>query len=289
MAYFETTTQQITPVKIRLELGHCGNVIQAYDPGSFQLALFSSPYPEQRGFTVKAADFTEWLDQEVGPVIQALNPVTGVLAHNIAFKRRESGAYDLRVFDVARYYEQKGLHCIQVTVWDKKNPAPGGPLARADHAGFEWLFIFGRSPAYTWRPEFRPYARKTVLKAQGAAGMRKTAVDGRHSGNGAELAAAGARQDSIFRYSSTGGEKRPRAAGGSWPGPLAGRLIRQYSDPGDWIVDPFCGAGTSLIEAIRAGRHGLGIDVSIEALALAQEWISLESIGLKWGDRLPIY
>lgn len=41
---------------------------------------------------------------------------------------------------------------------------------------------------------------------------------------------------------------------------LAARAILAYSDPGDLVVDPHCGIGTVLIEAIQNGRRAIGVD-----------------------------
>ena len=39
-------------------------------------------------------------------------------------------------------------------------------------------------------------------------------------------------------------------------------VIEAYSDPGDWVIDPFVGGGTTLVESMALGRHSLGIDIS---------------------------
>ncbi len=39
-------------------------------------------------------------------------------------------------------------------------------------------------------------------------------------------------------------------------------VIEALSDPGDWVIDPFVGGGTTLVEALACGRHALGIDIS---------------------------
>jgi SAM-dependent methyltransferase len=44
------------------------------------------------------------------------------------------------------------------------------------------------------------------------------------------------------------------------PPELAARAILAYSDPGDLVVDPHCGIGTVLVEAIQNGRRAIGID-----------------------------
>ena len=43
--------------------------------------------------------------------------------------------------------------------------------------------------------------------------------------------------------------------------PVVGKLIDDYSKPGDHILDPFCGSGTMLVEAAVAGRNAVGLDV----------------------------
>ena len=43
---------------------------------------------------------------------------------------------------------------------------------------------------------------------------------------------------------------------------FARSVIQAYSDPGDWVIDPFVGGGTTLVEAMALGRNSLGIDVS---------------------------
>ena len=39
-------------------------------------------------------------------------------------------------------------------------------------------------------------------------------------------------------------------------------LIKHYSNPGDIILDPFCGGGVTLVEGLRARRRVIGIDIN---------------------------
>ena len=41
---------------------------------------------------------------------------------------------------------------------------------------------------------------------------------------------------------------------------IPNQLFSRYTKKGDWILDPFMGSGTSIIEAQRMGRNFIGID-----------------------------
>jgi modification methylase len=45
---------------------------------------------------------------------------------------------------------------------------------------------------------------------------------------------------------------------------IAARAIATYSEPGDLVVDPMCGIGTTLVEAVHQGRDAIGIEYEPE-------------------------
>ena len=66
------------------------------------------------------------------------------------------------------------------------------------------------------------------------------------------------------------------------PAALYERAIAASSNPGDLILDPFCGSGTTLIAAEKLGRRWVGMDLwsGVPALVLGR----LASEGLQGGD-----
>ena len=62
------------------------------------------------------------------------------------------------------------------------------------------------------------------------------------------------------------------------PEALLERLIQACTAPGDLVLDPYCGSGTTLAVAARLGRRGVGIDQSEQALAITHK--RLESLGV---------
>lgn len=54
------------------------------------------------------------------------------------------------------------------------------------------------------------------------------------------------------------------------PEQLLGRIIRACSNPGDVVLDPFAGSGTTLVAAKKLGRHWLGFELSEHYAAQVQ-------------------
>jgi hypothetical protein len=48
-------------------------------------------------------------------------------------------------------------------------------------------------------------------------------------------------------------------------------LINALTVPGDIVLDPMCGSGTTLLAARRNGRRGIGIEIRAENLKLAEK------------------
>lgn len=57
---------------------------------------------------------------------------------------------------------------------------------------------------------------------------------------------------------------------GSFPPSLAHYLILGYSQPGELVFDPFCGKGTTVLQAVLDGRRAVGSDVAPEAVIVSQ-------------------
>jgi DNA modification methylase len=58
---------------------------------------------------------------------------------------------------------------------------------------------------------------------------------------------------------------------------IPNQLLRRYTKQGEWVLDPFLGSGTTLIECKRLGRNGIGVDLNPEAVNLSLDNISKEN------------
>jgi hypothetical protein len=58
---------------------------------------------------------------------------------------------------------------------------------------------------------------------------------------------------------------------------LARAVIREFTRPGDLVLDPFVGGGTTLVEAISLGRSAIGVDISSLAAFVSEVKTTLYS------------
>ncbi len=57
---------------------------------------------------------------------------------------------------------------------------------------------------------------------------------------------------------------------------IPNQLIRRYTKENEWVLDPFAGSGTTLIECKRLGRNCIGVELSPDIAALASKNVENE-------------
>jgi DNA modification methylase len=150
---------------------------------------------------------------------------------------------------VAERASRIGYHTKSIITWAKQSSLPEPQNSRVSR-GLE--YVIHLSPTRT--PKFDKGAYRRI----------GTALGGR---------AVGYEPDKlsdvwVLPTSSGGGH------GAQFPVALPGRCISLTTDVGDVVLDPFVGSGNSGVAARALGRKFIGIDVSSQYLAAAEDKIS---------------
>src|SRR5229473_3745739 len=61
---------------------------------------------------------------------------------------------------------------------------------------------------------------------------------------------------------------------GNWSPYIPRNLLLRYTAPGDWVLDPFVGGGTTAIEAALLGRRAIAGDLNPAALAQTRDQLA---------------
>lgn len=253
--------------------GDCLTAAAAYPDNAFQLLLTSPPYPGLHGFPLTGRAYHDWLHDRLAAWAPKVCAQTGLAVLVYKYGRTADGWFDLDQLLLLKEIEQQhGLRLADLYPWDKLNAPPAGSHDRHDRDEWEITAVFARSPDYFYRPVRKPYSAKTIAKNK-TGNPRRADVLGKHTNGHSRMHPDGARQGNVLRISSSGDQGRPRVTGGSFPRQLAERFILQHSRRGDAVVDIFCGAGTTLVEAVRLGRTAVGVDDDAVAVETAVGWL----------------
>ena len=264
----------MTAPTARIITGDCLDIIPTLDDGSIDLVVTSPPYPGQFGNEMTPHQWLDWMMRWLKALEPKLVP-SGVIALNVATKRTDRGWYNPLICWLSPPVKTN-LALLDTYIYGKSNPPPNGALTYCDPPGWEFVFILtnaARPEDVTFNPVRRPYSPKSITS------------DGRvYTGNGTGLVGDrtaeaqphpdGARQSTLMVLSSSGDQNRPRAKGISFPRTLPERFIRQYSNPGDLVLDPFCGVGTTCRVAYELGRRAIGIEIDPDEADTARAWLA---------------
>jgi len=73
---------------------------------------------------------------------------------------------------------------------------------------------------------------------------------------------------------------------GNWSPYIPRTLILKYTEPGQLVLDPMCGSGTTLVESRLLGRNAVGADINPDAALLSRARLDFDipSEHLPWGE-----
>ena len=75
--------------------------------------------------------------------------------------------------------------------------------------------------------------------------------------------------DNVLKFSPIVNNKKKHSA--AFPDALPEWFIKLFTDPGDLVLDPFIGSGTTAVSAIKLKRHYIGIEKQKKYWNLAQK------------------
>ncbi|MCB9933110.1 MAG: site-specific DNA-methyltransferase [Planctomycetes bacterium] len=242
----------------------CGNALElapAMPPGEAALAYLDPPFFSGRrrrnqaggpayddrwpGGMVEYLSFLRGLLNAVHPLLKP----NGVLALHLDWRAAHHGRLELeRLFGPDAF--------VNEIIWSYRT---GGVSRRSLGRKHDNIHVFAAGPQYT----FHRLREKSYLAHR--YGFQNIEI---HEDEDGPYTLSAMRD--VWELPALRGNQK-EYAGYPTQKPLAllSRLIECFTNPGDLVVDPCCGSGTTLVAAVRLGRRGLGFDSSAEAVELA--------------------
>lgn len=239
----------------KIHLGDSEELLKELPDDFVDLVVTSPPYDNLRkyngvGETWNHEKFKKIADQ----LVRTLKP-GGIIVWNVNDKT-EGGSETGTSFRQALYFMDAGLKLNDTMIWLKTNPMPQVKQPRYNQV-FEYMFVFSKGAPKTFNPIMVPCKcagqdyDSTCKNMGGENGRTK-----KHFKINSEKV-----DDNVWQF-AIAQNKSPNPA--VFPIELPRRHILSWTNPGDIVLDPFIGSGTTALAAIELGRKYLGFEMNEE-------------------------
>lgn len=264
--------------------GDCEHVLKEVPDDSIDLIFTSPPYADQRKRTyggIRPDDYVEWFLPKADEFYRILKP-SGTFVLNIK-ERVVNGERHTYVMELILEMRKRGWLWTEEFMWHKKNSYPGKwPNRFRDN--WERLIQFNKER------KFNMYQEAVMVPVGGWAKHRlanlsetdKTRDESKvGSGFGKNISNWLGRDmvypNNVLHMATESSNKKHSAV---FPVALPTWFIKLFTQPGDIVLDPFLGSGSTAVAALTLGRHYMGVEISAEYVELAESRLSKTLAGL---------
>ena len=239
--------------------------------GSVDLVVTSPPYDNLRKY---GSIGDEWnfdkfkaIAQELARILKDCGVIVWVVG-DATIDGSETGTS----FRQALYFKDEcGLNLYDTMIYCKENYVP--LTHRRYEQAFEYMFILSKGRPKAFNPimekslrAFEKYSRNSHVRDQAQAFRPRK--DGEFTITSEEK-----QHSNIFSYNIGGGDTGHPAV---FPEDLAREQVVSWSNPGDLVLDPFMGSGTTAVACIKEKRHFIGFELNKEYFDKACKRIDAE-------------
>lgn len=260
--------------KICLYSGDCLDVLQQFPQESIDLIMTSPPYADNRKNTyggIAPENYVEWFLPRAEQFFRVLKP-GGTFILNIKEKVVE-GERHTYVLELILALRKQGWLWTEEFIWHKKNAYPGKWPNRFRDS-WERCLQFNKQKKFSMYQDAVKVPMgdwvKSRLKNLSAADQSRDESKAQ-SGFGKKVSNWIGRElaypTNVLHLATECGNKQHSAA---FPAALPEWFIQLFTLPGDWVLDPFVGSGTTCHVAKQLERNSIGIDLHAENIRLAE-------------------
>jgi len=287
-------------VKIRLARGDARDLGRWARPETIELAYLDPPFAVGTRFGARKGKgerargetayvdawpslevYLAWLEERLAAVREALAPTGTMWLHLDHRAVHEAKLRCDRVFGRARF--------VGEVIWAPGNGARG---KRGPGATHQTLLLYGKTDDFVWNgddPALRaPFADTSLsmhfsnVDDEGRR-YRERTIGGKTYRYYADVGRAigSVWTDCPSMVANTPLRKETTGYPTQKPEKLLDRIVRASSTPAAWVLDPFCGSGTTLVAAAKAGRRAIGIDVGELAIETTSARLEREGVAFE--------
>lgn len=260
--------------EIRLILGDAAEALRDLPDNSVDLVFTSPPYADQRKHTyggVSPDQYVEWFLPIGAELFRVLKP-SGTFVLNIK-ERVVEGERHTYVMELILALRQQGWFWTEEFIWHKKNCYPGKWPNRFRDA-WERLLQFNKQKKFAMYQEevmvpMGDWAKSRLKNISETDRTRDESKVGSGFGKKIEnwISRSMAYPANVLHLAT---ECSNRSHSAAFPEALPEWFIKLFTVPGDVVLDPFMGSGTTVRVASQMQRSAIGIDIAAEYVEMVE-------------------
>lgn len=232
---------------------------------SVSLVVTSPPYDSLRTYGELGFDVTAegWPDWAFPRFVECLRVCRGVVCW-VVDGSTSGGRYSLSPERLMVRLADAGYGVRRPMVYMRHGSMNGGGPSKMPRCIHETIIVATRELRPPPWADLHDAGTEAVIKAAGGA-LTQRRRDGSRADAGRRVQPGRAIMKSVIDAGAVGGGNmgHPLATENEAPfsTKLVEPLVRAWCKPGNVVLDPFCGSGTTLEVALRLGRRALGFDI----------------------------
>jgi site-specific DNA-methyltransferase (adenine-specific) len=246
--------------------GDCLEVIKGFEDESIDLTVTSPPYDNLRVYNGFSFDF-DGIAKELYRVTKSGGVVVWVVG-DATIKGSETGTS----FKQALYFKEIGFNLHDTMIWEKSS-FNHDPRRGRYKQYFEYMFVLTKGKPKTYN-EIKDVPIKNAGKLVKSS---KRLPNGSIRDYGYIKMGDFQARSNIWRVNQ---QTKSNGHPAIFPEKLAEDHILSWSNPGDIVLDPMCGSGTTLAMAKKNGRKYIGIEISKEYCSIAENRLKQQVLGI---------
>lgn len=275
---------QVHPLDNMIYQGDSQEVLALFADETVDLIVTSPPYADQRKKTyggISPEHYVEWFLPISQELFRVLKP-TGSFILNIK-ERVVDGERHTYVLEIILAMREQGWLWTEEYCWHKKNSYPGKWPNRFRDSWERCLHFTKQRKFNMYQDEVKvPVGDWADSRLKNLSETDKRRDESRvGSGFGKKISNWLGRDlvypSNVLHMATESSNKGHSAA---FPVELPAWFIRLFTQPGDTVLDPFIGSGTTAVAAKQLGRKYVGIEKEKQFCELAEKRLEVTQKGL---------
>lgn len=249
--------------------GDCLDLMRDMPDGGIDLTVTSPPYDNLRTYN---GNIEQWNFEKFKAIAKELYRVTarGGIVVWIVADATIDGSETGTSFRQALWFMECGFNLHDTMIWAKPSFTAVGTLKTRYASTFEYMFVFSKGKPKAFNP-IKDRKNISVGKKKHGTIRQKDGSVRPVSSKGKIYGEFGQRFNVWNMSPEQSNAKRCHPA--QFPEALARDHVLSWSNPGDIVLDPFMGSGTTGIACIHTGRRFIGMEIDNEYFDIAKERI----------------